>query len=146
MNNEQKKVAHILLVEDNEGDIYLTKEAFEEAEIKTDISVVQNGRDALDFVFQRGVFTDAKKPDVILLDINIPIFNGHEVLQQIKADVNLQNIPVIILSTSSHQRDIEKARAQHCDAYLNKPLEITEFRSAILKLEESGLERTTLLN
>ena len=141
-----KKQAHILLVEDNEGDIYLTKEAFEEANIKTDISVVKNGRDALDFVFQRGEFTDAKKPDMILLDINIPIFNGHEVLQQIKNDVTLKKIPVIILSTSTHQRDIDKANAQNCDGYLYKPLDITEFHSAILKLKEFGLEQTSLLN
>ena len=84
MNNKQIQLAHILLVEDNEGDILLTLDAFEECKLKTEVSVAKNGKEALDFLFMRGEFTDVKKPDLILLDINIPIFNGHEVLRQIK--------------------------------------------------------------
>ena len=96
MNNHKLKPVHILLVEDNEGDILLTREAFEESKVITQISVSRNGQEALDFLFRRGTFMDAKKPDLILLDINIPIYNGHEVLKQIKTDSILKKIPVII--------------------------------------------------
>ncbi len=137
-------LTHILLVEDNDGDIFLTKEAFDECKVKTAISVAKNGKEALDFLFQRDAFVDAKKPDLILLDINIPIFNGHEVLQQIKADANLKKIPVIMLTTSSNQKDIDKAYENGCNSYIKKPLEISEFLNVILKIEEFWLQLTTL--
>lgn len=136
MNKHQTKPAHILLVEDNEGDVLLTLETFEEFKIKSKISVVKNGREALDFLFQRGEFVDVKRPDLILLDINIPIYNGHEVLKQIKADPILKNIAVIILTTSSNQKDIMKAYENKCNSYIKKPLVISEYLSAILKIEE----------
>jgi CheY-like chemotaxis protein len=146
MKSKLTKPAHILLVEDNEGDIILTIEAFEECRVKTEISVAKNGQEALDFLFQRGAFTDAKRPDLVLLDINIPLFNGLEVLQQIKSDPHLKKIPVIMLTTSSNQRDIDKAYENHCNSYVKKPLEISEFLSTILKIEEFWLEITTLTN
>jgi len=146
MKSKSTKPAHILLVEDNEGDVILTIEAFEECRVKTEISVTKNGQEALDFLFQKGAFTDAKRPDLILLDINIPLFNGLEVLQQIKSDPNLKKIPVIMLTTSSNQRDIDKAYENHCNSYVKKPLEISEFLSTILKIEEFWLEITTLTN
>jgi CheY-like chemotaxis protein len=144
MKNERMKLAHILLVEDNEGDILLTLDAFEECKVKTEISVAKNGQEALDFLFQRGAFTDVKKPDLILLDINIPIFNGHEVLQQIKADPKLKKIPVIMLTTSSNENDVNKAYENHCNSYVKKPLDMSEFLSAILKIEQFWLEITSL--
>ena len=146
MSNQKTNLAHILLVEDNEGDVLLTLEAFEEFKVKTKISVVKNGQDALDFVFQRGEFANVKKPDLILLDINIPIFNGHEVLRQIKIDSNLKKIPVIMLTTSSNQDDLDKAYENHCNSYIKKPIDINEFLIAILKIEEFWLELTILLN
>jgi len=146
MNNKHSKLAHILLVEDNEGDVILTKEAFEECRVKTEISVAKNGLEALDFLFKRGAFADVKKPDLILLDINIPIFNGHEVLRQIKADAILKKIPVIILTTSSNQKDLDEAYENHCNSYVKKPLEMSEFINAILKIEEFWLQLTTLSN
>ena len=142
--NNTLKLAHILLVEDNEGDILLTLEAFEECKVKTEISVVKNGKEALDFLFQRERYLIAKKPDLILLDINLPIYNGHEVLQQIKSDTDLKKIPVIMLTTSSNQKDIDFAYENHCNSYVKKPLEISEFLSAILKIEEFWLQLTTL--
>jgi len=140
------KLAHILLVEDNEGDILLTQEAFEECKVKTDISVARNGKEALDFLFKRVSFANAKKPDLILMDINIPIFNGHEVLRQIKADANLKKIPVIMLTTSSNQKDLNEAYENHCNSYIKKPLKMSEFIDAILKIEEFWLHLTTLSN
>lgn len=144
MSNQKLKPAHILLVEDNEGDIVLTLEAFEESKIETSISVAKNGKEALDFLFKRGAFEDVKKPDIILLDINIPIFNGHEVLQQIKNDPELKKIPVIMLTTSSNQKDITEAYENHCNSYVKKPLNVAEFLSAVLKIEEFWLQLTTL--
>jgi CheY-like chemotaxis protein len=144
MDNQPMKLVHILLVDDNEGDILLTKEAFEESKVKITISVAKNGKEALDFLFKRGVFTDAKKPDLILLDINMPIINGHEVLRQIKADVNLKKIPVIMLTTSSSEKDISTAYENHCNSYIKKPLEMSEFFKAALKIEEFWLQLTTL--
>lgn len=144
MNNQNVKPAHILLVEDNEGDVVLTLEAFEECKVKNEISVVKNGQDALDFLFKRGAFTHVQKPDLILLDINIPIFNGHEVLKQIKTDSILKKIPVIMLTTSSNERDIYSAYENHCNSYIKKPLDIDEFLNSILKIEEFWLQLSTL--
>lgn len=138
------ELTHILLVEDNEGDIILTKEAFEECKVKTEISIARNGQEALDFLFKRGKFSTSKKPDLILLDINIPIFNGHEVLKQIKSDSILKKIPVIILTTSSSQKDIDEAYENHCNGYIKKPLDVLEFINAVLKIEEFWLQLTTL--
>lgn len=134
------KPVHILLVEDNEGDIRLTFEAFEESRIKTQISVVRNGKDALDFVFKKGAFVNAPRPDLILLDINLPILNGHEVLQAIKKDENFRKIPIIMLTTSSNQSDINKAYEYHANSYVTKPLDMHEFLQAIIKIEEFWLQ------
>lgn len=144
MKDEKMKLAHILLVEDNEGDILLTLDAFEECRVKTEISIARNGQEALDFLFKRGAFTEVKKPDLILLDINIPIFNGHEVLQQIKADLKLKKIPVIMLTTSSDEQDLNKAYESHCNSYVKKPLDMNDFLSAILKIEAFWLQITSL--
>lgn len=111
-------LAHILLVEDNEGDILLTLEAFEECNVKSEISVTRNGKEALDFLFKRGEFINSKKPDLIILDINLPLMNGHEVLQEIKSNLNLKKIPVIMLTTSSSQADIDDAYGNHCNSYV----------------------------
>ena len=140
------KQAHILLVEDNEGDILLTLDAFEECKVLTEISVARNGQEALDFLFKRGAFVDSKRPDLILLDINIPIYNGHQVLKQIKADDYLKKIPVIMLTTSSSQRDIDFAYENHSNSYVQKPLNMDDFLEAIKKIESFWLQLSTLSN
>lgn len=127
---------HILLVEDNEGDIVLTKDAFEESKIQTRISVSRNGSDALDFLFKRGDYAEVEKPDLILLDINIPVYSGHEVLKIIKEDPSLKKIPVIMLTTSSNGRDINLAYENHSNSYITKPIDMDEFIKAMLKIEE----------
>jgi CheY-like chemotaxis protein len=146
MKTKPIKPAHILLVEDNEGDVLLTLEAFEECKLETEISVAKNGQEALDFLFKKGAYTNAKKPDLILLDINIPIFSGHEVLERIKSDPDLKKIPVIMLSTSTHQKDLDKAYKNHCNSYVKKPIDIEEFLTAILKIQDFWLELNTLPN
>jgi len=140
MNKLNTNPAHILLVEDNEGDIFLTLEAFEEYRVKTEISIVKNGQEALDFLFQRETYINAPRPDLILLDINIPIFNGHEVLSQIKTDTNLKNIPVFILSTSSNQKDWDEAYGNHCENYLKKPIDLRTFLDALQSIEKFWLD------
>ncbi len=140
------KPAHILLVEDNEGDIVLTIEAFDESKLQTHISVAKNGKEAIDFLFKRGLFSDVKTPDLILLDINIPIFNGHEVLEKIKSDPDLKKIPVIMLTTSSNQKDIDKAYEMHANSYVKKPIDMQDFLKSILKIEDFWLQLSTLSN
>lgn len=142
----KSKTVHILLVEDNEGDILLTQDAFEESKLNTEISVARNGQEAFDFLYNKGAFTEAKKPDLILLDINLPIYNGHEVLKQIKTDINLKKIPVIMLTTSSFSNDIDQAYENNCNSYVKKPLDMDEFLDAILKIENFWLEICTLPN
>ncbi len=138
------KIVHILLVEDNEGDIILTLDAFEESKIKTKISTVKNGKDALDFLFKRNKYADALRPDLILLDINLPIFNGHDVLKKIKQDQSLKKIPVIMLTTSSNQRDINMAYENHTNSYVTKPIDMDDFMKAVLKIEEFWLQLSKL--
>jgi CheY-like chemotaxis protein len=135
---------NVLLVEDNEGDILLTREAFEESKVQADLSVVRNGQEALDFLFKRKDYEDAQKPDIILLDINIPIYNGHEVLQQIKTDEQLKTIPVIMLTTSNSQEDVKKSYEQHCNTYIVKPLNMDEFLKVILKIDEFWLQLSVI--
>jgi CheY-like chemotaxis protein len=144
MDNKKLKGAHILLVEDNEGDILLTLDAFEESKLGTQISVVRNGQEAIDFLTKKEKFCTVEKPDLVLLDINIPIFSGHEVLKEIKQDKSLKKIPVIMLTTSSNQKDVDRAYKNHCNSYLKKPLEMEEFIAAILKIEEFWLQLSVL--
>ena len=127
---------HILLVEDNEGDILLTTEALEDGKIANNISVVKNGKDALDFIFKRGEYKSVEKPDLILLDINLPLKNGHEVLQIIKADEGTKQIPVIMLTTSSSENDIKMAYHHHANCYITKPVEVEDFLKAVASIED----------
>lgn len=138
------KDVHILLVEDNEGDIVLTKDAFEEGKVITKISVVKNGQEALDYLYQRGHHKNAERPDLILLDINIPIISGLDVLKEIKADTKLKKIPVIVLTTSSNEKDINLAYNNHANSYIVKPIELEDFLKAVLKIEEFWIQLTTL--
>lgn len=144
MATKQLKTAHILLVEDNDGDILLTLEAFEECKVKTDISVVKNGQEALDFLFRKDSYANVNRPDLILLDINLPIYSGHEVLKIIKTDADLKKIPVIMLSTSSNQKDLDLAYENHCNSYVKKPIDIESFLIAITKIEDFWLELSVL--
>ncbi|MHA6279552.1 response regulator [Salinimicrobium sp. CAU 1759] len=138
------KPVHILLVEDNDGDILLTLDAFEESKIKTKISVAKDGKEALDFLLKGEASSNAKRPDLILLDINIPIYNGHEVLKRVKTHPELKKIPVIMLTTSSNEKDIDMAYANHVNSYVKKPLNMDDFIEAILKIEAFWLQLTIL--
>lgn len=138
------KSAHILLVEDNEGDILLTRDALEERKFVNKLTVVKNGKQAIDFVFQKGEYANAERPDLILLDVNLPLKNGHEVLQRIKSDERTKHIPVIMLTTSSSDRDIELSYQNHANCYITKPVEIDEFLTAIQTIEEFWIQLVRL--
>ncbi|WP_194975816.1 response regulator [Aquiflexum lacus] len=144
MKTRNFKLAHILLVEDNDGDVLLTLEAFEESKFHTHVSVARNGQEALDFLHKKGEFSNAQRPDLILLDINIPIFNGLEVLEEIKQNESLKKIPVIMLTTSSNQKDIDMAYKKYCNSYVKKPMEMDDFMEAIQKIEEFWLQLSVL--
>ncbi len=125
----------ILLVEDNPGDVELTLMAFEESSLMTKLNVVTDGQSALDYVFNEGDYTDNARPDLILLDINLPGISGLEVLEKIKSDARYAMIPVIILTTSSMDRDIVKAYSAHANAYLNKPVDYDSFLEMVQSIE-----------
>lgn len=129
------KEIHILLVEDNEGDIVLTKEAFDEGKIKNSISVVRDGWEAIQYLEQKVGYEEAQKPDLILLDINLPKMNGHKVLQHIKNHESLKHIPVIMLTTSSDETDILKSYQNHTNCYITKPVDINNFMEVISNIE-----------
>lgn len=127
---------HILLVEDNEGDIVLTKEALEEGKVSNALSVVRDGQQAIDYLEKRNGFEDAITPDLVLLDINLPKINGHEVLKYIKRSENLHFIPVIMLTTSSDTVDIKRSYNNHSNCYITKPVDINEFLNVISTIED----------
>ena len=133
------KSIHILVVEDNEGDIMLITEAFQECKVINDVSVVRNGKLALDYVFKKGNYVKVQSPDIILLDINLPIKNGIEVLMELKSDKTTKHIPIIMLTTSSSESDILKSYNHHANAYITKPVDVSDFLEAIISLEDFWL-------
>jgi CheY-like chemotaxis protein len=135
-DQELMKSIHILLIEDNEGDILLTKEAFEDAKILNQLSIARDGQQALQFLEKRAPFEDADTPDLILLDVNLPKKNGHEVLQYIKGSKELKHIPVIMLTTSISEKDIAKSYENYANCYITKPVEVEDFLNVISSVED----------
>jgi CheY-like chemotaxis protein len=127
---------HILLVDDNEGDILLTREALEEARIINRISVAYDGLDALNFLKKKPPFGDSESPDLILLDINLPRMDGKEVLHIIKNDPELKRIPVIMLTTSSSEKDILTSYDNHANCYITKPVDLNRFMDVVRTIED----------
>lgn len=129
------KPIHILLVEDNEGDILLIKEALEGNPGVKNISVARDGQEALDFLFKTEDFATAPTPDLVLLDVNLPLVNGHDVLHQIKRNESTRKIPVFMLSTSSSPTDIDKSYSRYANLYITKPDNMDSFEEAIATIE-----------
>jgi len=127
---------HILLVDDNEGDILLTKEALEEAKIVNRISVAYDGVQALNFLKKEPPFLHEESPDLILLDINLPRMDGTELLSIIKRDPELRRIPVIMLTTSSSERDILISYDNHANCYITKPVDLERFMDVVRTIED----------
>ena len=130
---------HILLVEDNPGDARLTFEAFREARVPNHLSHVTNGVQALEFLRRGGPHAGAARPDLILLDLNLPCKDGREVLAEIKADVTLRRIPVVILTTSQADEDILRAYDLNANCYVSKPSDLDEFIRAVRCIDEFWL-------
>lgn len=129
----------ILLVEDSEPDILLTQEAFEDASVKNRLHITRDGEEALHFLKKKGKYQAVPRPDVILLDINMPRKNGLEVLQEIKADPELASIPVLMLTTSQAEEDVRNAYARHANGYVVKPVGFENFLDAIRAFERFWL-------
>lgn len=138
------KPINILLVEDNEGDIYLTVEAFKDGKFKNQINVVRNGEEAIQYLFKEGTYSDAVTPDLILLDINLPKVDGKEVLRLIKNDETLRSIPVVILTTSSAEKDIIDSYNGHANCYILKPVKLESFLSVVQSIENFWISIVTL--
>ena len=128
--------AEILLVEDNPGDVRLTQEAFREGRIENNLHVVTDGVEALEFLHRRGEYADAPRPDLVLLDLNLPRKNGDEVLAELKDDEDLRCIPVIVLTSSAAEEDVVKSYELHANAYLTKPVDPDAFIDAVQSFEQ----------
>ena len=129
----------ILLVEDNPGDVRLTREVLKDGKISNSLNVVMDGEEALDYLYKRGAHATAKRPDMILLDLNLPKIDGREVLEQIKNDPNLKRIPVIVLTTSDAQSDILKMYDSHANCYITKPVDFAQFINVVKSIENFWL-------
>jgi len=129
----------ILLIEDNSGDILLTKEAFEEIKFTENLSVVTDGEAALDFLYKRGRYAEAASPDLIILDLNIPRVDGKEILAKVKKDELLRKIPIIVLSTSKSDRDIKICYELQANCYLIKPVDFEQFIEIVTYIRDFWL-------
>ncbi|WP_097885484.1 response regulator [Streptomyces sp. st140] len=126
----------VLLVEDDPGDELMTREAFEDNKIRNTLHVVRDGQEALDFLYRRGEYAEAPRPDLVLLDLNLPKYDGRQVLEQIKSDPELALIPVVVLTTSSAEEDILRSYKLHANAYVTKPVDLDQFIAAVRQIDE----------
>jgi two-component system, chemotaxis family, response regulator Rcp1 len=129
----------ILLVEDSPSDAKLTAKTFKKAKILNNLHIVEDGVEAISFLRQEGIYADKPRPDIILLDLNLPRKDGREVLEEIKSDPNLSIIPVVVLTTSEDEKDILKSYQMHANCYLTKPVSFKEFMDMITKIEDFWL-------
>ena len=134
------KPIEILLVEDNPGDARLTQEVFREGKLQTNLRIVADGETALEHLRRQGTYAKAIRPDLILLDLNLPKKNGREVLVEIKTDEELKSIPVVILTTSKAEQDILKAYHLHANCYITKPVDLDQFLGVVRAIEDFWLQ------
>jgi CheY-like chemotaxis protein len=138
------KPLEILLVEDNPADVRLTQEAFRDGKIHNMLAVAKDGVEAMQFLRRQGKYADAVRPDLILLDLNLPRKDGREVLAEIKADPSLMRIPVVVLTTSRAEMDVVKTYNLHANCYVVKPVDFEQFIHAIHSIESFWLTAVTL--
>lgn len=134
----------ILLVEDNPGDVRLTKEALKEGKVSNNLHVTMDGMEALAFLRKEGEFSDVPTPDLILLDLNLPKKDGREVLADIKEDPALKRIPVVILTTSTAEEDIFKTYNLHANCYITKPVDLEQFIKVVKAIDDFWLSMVKL--
>jgi CheY-like chemotaxis protein len=135
-----RKAIHILMVEDNPGDVRLTKEALNGAKIRNHVDSVRDGVEAMAYLHREGKYANSLQPDLILLDLNLPKKDGREVLAEIKADGHLRRIPVVILTSSQAEQDIVRAYDLHANAYVTKPVDLEQFITVVKSIEDFWLE------
>jgi CheY-like chemotaxis protein len=135
MTSRLVEPAEILLVEDNPDDVDLTTEALRESGTKQRLHVVENGPDALKFLRREGIYSDAPSPDLVLLDLNLPMQSGHEVLASIRADPSLRSILVVVLTSSSAESDVRRALALGANAYVTKPVDLDDYVRVVRTIE-----------
>lgn len=126
----------ILLVEDDPGDVLITREAFAENKVRNVLNVVSDGESALSYLRNEGDFAAVPRPDLILLDLNLPRMSGHEVLEEIKTDTDLQRIPVVVLTTSDAEEDILRSYNLHANAYVTKPVDFERFLTVVRQIDD----------
>ena len=126
----------VLLVEDDPGDELITREAFEQGAVTSTLHVARDGQDGLDFRYRRSANREARRPDLILLDLNLPKYDGRQLLQTLKADADLAHIPVVVLTTSSAQEDILRSYQLHANAYVTKSVDVEQFMDTVRQIEE----------
>lgn len=126
----------ILLIEDDPGDVLMTKEALADAKMANELHVVNNGEEALAFLFREGPYADAPRPGLILLDLNLPRVDGREVLARIKAEEELRRIPVVVLTTSEAEEDVLRSYDLHANAYVTKPVDFEAFVKVVRQVDD----------
>ena len=137
-------VIEILMVEDSPSDVFLTKEAIKEAKLLNNLHVVQDGVEAMDFLRKQNQFTKVPRPDLILLDLNLPRKDGREVLAEVKTDAKLKSIPIVVLTSSEADEDILKAYGLHANCYITKPVDFGRFKEVVRSIENFWLTIVTL--
>jgi len=140
----QVQPAEILLVEDNPGDVRLVQEALRESKIVNQLHAVSDGKEALAFLRKQGRYANATRPDLILLDLNLPRMDGREVLSEIKADLELLRIPVVIVTSSKAEEDIVKSYNQHANCYITKPMDLEKFVEVVKAIQNFWISIVTL--
>ena len=130
------QLVEVLLVEDDPGDELLTREVFRENRIGNRLHVARDGEQALDFLYQRGEHANAPRVDLVLLDLNLPKYDGRQVLQQIRDDPGLTHVPVVVLTTSSAEEDVLRSYRLHANAFVTKPVDVNQFIAAVRQIDE----------
>ncbi|MEV0399890.1 response regulator [Actinoallomurus sp. NPDC050550] len=136
MNDVTIRPIDVLLVEDDPGDVVLTKEAFKDNKVSNRLSIVGDGEEAMRFLRQEGDYADAPRPDLVLLDLNLPRMDGGQVLGEIKADETLRTIPVVVLTTSEAEEDILRSYRLHANAYVTKPVDFDQFIKVVRQIDD----------
>jgi two-component system, chemotaxis family, response regulator Rcp1 len=144
MSQERFRPIEILLVEDNPGDVDLTITALQEGKVNNHLSVANDGIEALAFLRREGQYAGATRPDIILLDLNLPRKDGRAVLEEIKADLDLRRIPVVVLTTSEEQEDIIGSYSNYVNSYINKPVDLDQFLTIVKSIESFWFTIVTL--
>ena len=142
--NQSLNVIEVLLVEDDPGDVLLIREAFEHNKVYNALHVVSDGVEALEFLRREGEHAGARRPDLVLLDLNLPRKDGRQVLAEVKQDADLRTIPVVILTTSEAEEDIARSYDLHANAYVTKPVDFDQFMSAVRQIDEFFVTIVTL--